>query len=170
MNRHVCITFAGPIGSGKTPIAYYLSWNLRLPILNNDSMRVETQEDEGELITDVYISKKDKRLKDIIDRKIDFIYDASIDRQWSRIVELVKNNNYELYVISLDFSLKKLEEIYKYKNYDQLDALNKTYQDHQDFLSRYSNEVNLSLTDADFDDRLDKSLQAIKKLLSETEQ
>ena len=73
MNRHVCITFAGPIGSGKTPIAYYLSWNLRLPILNNDSMRVETQEDEGELITDVYISKKDKRLKDIIDRKIDFI-------------------------------------------------------------------------------------------------
>lgn len=58
MKSPYCITFAGPVGSGKTPIAYYLSWNLALPILNNDSMRTETQEDRGELDMQTYTKKE----------------------------------------------------------------------------------------------------------------
>lgn len=43
--KQICILFAGPIGSGKSPIANYLSYKLNLPIFNNDTIRTEVRED-----------------------------------------------------------------------------------------------------------------------------
>jgi len=43
-----CITFAGPVGCSKTPLAHYLSINLGWPILSNDAFRSEIREDSRE--------------------------------------------------------------------------------------------------------------------------
>jgi cytidylate kinase len=46
-NKKICITFAGAVGSSKTPISNYLSSRLNLPIFNNDTIRSEVIEDLG---------------------------------------------------------------------------------------------------------------------------
>lgn len=128
-------------------------------------MRTETQEDIGFLDADVYIQKRDERLKNILSDKTNFIYDASVDREWSKKAEWINNYDYQVFIISIDFSLNKLKQIYKYKAYNEIDNLERAWQDHQDFLAKHSNIVNLSLTDDDFDNRLDKCLVAVKNWL-----
>lgn len=165
MNKPLCITFAGPVGSGKTPIAYFLSWNLGLPILNNDSMRTETQEDMGELDMQIYKQKRDSRVKSILENKISFIYDASVDREWKNKKDIIYQHDYRVFIISMDFSLYKIKKIFQSKDYNQFDHLEKTYLDHQNFLAEYSEIVNLSLTDNDFENRLELSLSSLRRWL-----
>lgn len=165
MKSPFCITFAGPVGSSKTPIAYYLSCNLNLPILNNDAMRVETQEDNGELNMDVYISKRDQRIKQMLEQKIDFIYDASVDREWPNKADWLKKYKYQTFIISLDFSLEKLLQLFEYKKYDQIQHLKNTYKNHINFVKNFNNVINLHLTDQEFNMRLEKSLKAVENWL-----
>ncbi len=47
MKQPICITFAAPVGSSKTPISNYLSGKLNLPIYNNEAARSEIIEDKG---------------------------------------------------------------------------------------------------------------------------
>ena len=44
--QKICITFAGCVGSSKTPISNYLSTKLNLPIFNNDAIRSEIIENK----------------------------------------------------------------------------------------------------------------------------
>ncbi|MCC6563838.1 hypothetical protein IT087_03015, partial [Candidatus Uhrbacteria bacterium] len=57
-----CISFAGAIGSSKTPIAHYLSLKLGLPIHNNDVVRTEVKEEFGELREGEYEKRRDQRI------------------------------------------------------------------------------------------------------------
>lgn len=84
MKNKFLITFSGPIGSSRTSIAYYLSWKLNIPIFNNDSIRTEVIEDTGLLNIQEYEKRRDERLKEIVEKNISFIYDASVDREWGK--------------------------------------------------------------------------------------
>lgn len=167
--KPICITFAAPIGSGKTPIGYYLSWNLGLPMFSNDIVRLELMADNGEVDKQRYSYIKERRAAKLIASHKSFIYDASVDRHWGGDISMYEKAGYEHFLISLDFSLEKLKQIYTNKGHYDFKHLEITYQDHQDFLAKYSDAVNLSLTDADFDNRLDKSLAAVKEWLKARE-
>lgn len=75
------------MGSSKSPIANYLSYNLNLPVLNNDCIRVEVTEDLSFLDQEEYERRKTERVNALINSEINFIYDASIDRIWPKFKE-----------------------------------------------------------------------------------
>ena len=92
--RKFCIVFSGAIGSSKTPISNFLSGKLNLPILCNDSLRIEITEDLGGFDEKAYASIVNKRLKEILREGISFIYDASIDRSWEFLRENGQDTNF----------------------------------------------------------------------------
>lgn len=158
-----CITFAGPVGTSKTPIAYYLSWNLGLPVLSNDIIRVEVEEDLGAFDQGEYERRRDERLKTLIASGKSFIYDASVDRQWPKLKDWL--GDYQAFIISLDLSQTKIEQLYKAKGYTETQLIPQLYQQHQDFLKEHDAEVSLSIKDDDFPQRLQISLQSVKSAI-----
>ncbi len=162
MSKPKVILFAGPIGSSKTPIAYHLSYNLGLPIFNRDAIRVEVREDLGALDREQFERRARERLEEIIDKETSFILDASIDRKWSDYKP--KISNYESFIISLDISKELLIELYNRKGYKaSLKRIDRNYKQHQDFLSIYFEEVGLSITDKEFNNRLEYALEKAKE-------
>lgn len=159
MRQSCCITFAGPVGTSKTPIAYYLSWNSGLPVLSNDIIRVEVEEDLGAFDQSEYERRRDERLKALIASGKSFIYDASVDRQWLKLKDWL--GDYQTFIISLDLSQAKIEQLYKAKGYTETQLIPQLYQQHQDFLKEHGQEVNLHITDESFADRLELSLKAV---------
>jgi len=154
--------FAGVPGSSKTPIAHHLGWNLGLPIFNNDTLRTELAEDNGEVALDKYEALRDARLEQLLSLNRSFIYDASVDRQWHRAKEWLDEHDYEYYVINMDLDRSFIEKIYKAKGYTQLDKLDGWFDDHTKFNDSHSDIVNLRITTKDFLDRLNISLGAVK--------
>ena len=69
--RPICISFAAPVGTSKTPIATYLSWNTGLPIFSNDAIRSEVHQDtsSGNLDQEIYLERRDERLTKVISSK-----------------------------------------------------------------------------------------------------
>lgn len=65
--QKICITFAGCVGSSKTPISNYLSTKLNLPIFNNDAIRSEIIENKGFLNIEEHKKIRDRRLKEVLD-------------------------------------------------------------------------------------------------------
>lgn len=165
-NNKICITFAGAIGSSKTPIANYLSTKLNLPIFNNDAIRTEVIEDFGFLNNEEHLKRRNSRLDETIKEGISFICDVSIDRQWKEFKKGLVSSNYKLFIISLDLSKKMLIKLYKAKSYfDSLKRIDQIIQDHNNFLNEYSDDINLHITDKDFINRIHISYNEVKKFL-----
>ncbi len=166
MKKKFVILFAGAVGSSKTPIAYYLSWNLNLPIFNNDAIRSEIVEDVAIFKDEEYIKRRDNRLDEIIKNGLSFIYDASIDREWSRLRQIVENHDYKFFIISLDLSKEFLASLYKIKGYHEtLARIENLVLDHQNFLKQYPEAVGLNISEDQFNNRLELSLKSVKKWL-----
>lgn len=162
-----CIAFAGAVGSSKTPISNFLSTKLNLPIFNNDAIRTEVIEDLGEFDSDEYIKRRNIRLKETLENGISLICDASIDRQWKDIKEQLVANNYRWYIISLDLSKALLAKLYEAKKYDEsLKRIDKLIHDHNVFLDEHTADVNLRISDQDFKNRCQLSLEAITKWIN----
>lgn len=136
-------------------------------MFSNDIVRLELMAEKGELDKQRYTHIKETRVEKLIASHKSFIYDASVDRHWGGDISLYEKAGYEHFLISIDYSLEKLKQIYTNKGQYDFKHLEITYQDHQDFLVKYSDAVNLSLTVADFDNRLDKCLVEIKEWLKE---
>lgn len=163
MENKFLITFAGAVGSSKTPIAYYLSWKLNLPVFNNDSIRTEVIEDFGGFDVEKYQKCLDKRLKEIADSKISLIYDASIDREWDNQKKNVESLGYKVFIISLDLSKELLVSLYNQKKYfESLTRIDSLIADHEFFLKHHMDEVNLHITDKEFADRLELSYEKVR--------
>jgi len=158
------ITFAGVPGSSKTPIAYYLSWNLGLPILNNDAMRTEVREELGTFDSQEYTRRRDQRIHTILHSGGSFIYDASVDRSWQQFKEALDQAGYEAYIINLDLSRPFVERLHKAKGYDRFD-LDQLFTDHNQFLSQFHQTVNLTINDNQFEDRLQIALEHVRTWL-----
>jgi len=141
-NKKICITFAGAVGSLKTPISNYLSTKLLLPIFNNDAIRSEVIEDIDIFDNEEYIKRRDSRLEEIL-KNVNlnsFIYDASVDREWEKLKKKLISYNYDFLIINLDLSKIFLEKLYKAKKYfKSLEHIDKLIQDHNNFINQYSN-------------------------------
>lgn len=167
-NQKVCIAFVGPVGSSKSPIAYYISHNLNLPIINNDSIRTEVTEDFLEFNEDEYIKRRNERGEEVLKKGTSFIYDASFDRNWEQFSEYLTKYNYRWFIISLDPSKELLTRLYKAKGYkESFERIDQLLKDHEDFLANYSDKVGFHINDYNFKTRLPDSLQKVKSFLTD---
>lgn len=160
-----CITFAAPPGTSKTQIAYYLSWNLDLPIFSNDSIRFEMKDDLGELNKEGYEKRRNNRVDRILTMKRSFIYDSSQDREWKRLKVKLENAGFKWFVISLDFSKSFITERYKAKDISWNEYMDQWIQEHKEFLDKFGKDVGLHITEKDFVDRLEVSCKAVKNFI-----
>jgi hypothetical protein len=162
--KQVCVTFAGAVGSSKTPITNYISTKLDLPVFNNDAIRSEVIEDMGGLVEEEYLKRRDERLREIIQSKKSFILDASVDRVWDKLKENLKDAGYEVFIISLDLSKDLLSKLYIDKKYfDAQERVDSLINDHELFLENHREDINLHLKDEDFGNRLEKSYMTISE-------
>ncbi|MDO8499723.1 MAG: hypothetical protein Q7S66_03615 [bacterium] len=167
MENKYLVTFAGAVGSSKTPIAHYISWKCNLPILSNDVMRTEVIEDVGFLDDAEYLRRRDDRLNQIAESGGSFIYDASVDREWSLLESMVGKYDYQIFIISLDLSKDFLLSLYKSKEYDKaLVHLDRYLSDHENFLNNHGDLVGINITDGNFRDRLQLCLTSVKEWLA----
>lgn len=168
MRNKFFITFAGAVGSSKTPIAYYLSHKLNLPILNNDSIRTEVIEDTGSLDVKEYEKRRDIRAEDVAKRGSSFIWDAGIDREWVNLKKNVESFGYQTFIISLNLSKELLTSLYNRKGYSEsLARIDDLITGHNTFLENYANEVNLHINDESFANRLELSYEKARDWLRE---
>lgn len=165
-HQPVCVTFAGVVGCGKTPVAYYLSQQLGWPILNNDTLRTETVENtlNPRFDTEAYEHLKQQRQHSLMSTQKDFIYDASVDRKWSQEhKQELEDYGYGWFIVSFNLSYQKLKQFMELKNYQEsLARLDTLYQEHEVFLRRWSEDVSCIIDDVSFLDRMHIILQAVR--------
>jgi predicted kinase len=167
MSSPFLITFAGMVGTGKSTLAHHLSWNLKLPIFSTDSVRSQVAQDLGRFDPNEYLLRRDQSLTQLIRAKTNFILDASVDREWQHYHQQLAQSGYRAFIISLDYNPKKIRELYQAGHYTNgLDNFDKYHTDHQQFLAAFSTVVNLSLTNADFPQRLPITLKACQQWLT----
>lgn len=165
--KPLCITFAGAIGSSKTPIANYLSGRFNLPVFNNDAVRSEVIGDFGFLDKKIHRELKDLRIKEIMEKRISFICDASVDREWETLKSWLKEYDYDFFIISLDLSKEFLIKLHQNKGSNEsLIRLDKSMADHDLFINKYSDEISLSINDLGFKNRLSLATEAVSKVLN----
>ncbi len=163
MNK-ICITFAGAVGSSKTPITNYLSTKLNLPVFNNDAIRSEVTEDLGIFDSNEHVKRRNERLKEIMENGVSFICDLSVDREWEEFKKQLTLNEYRYFIISIDLSKEFLTRLYKSKDYlESLKIIDKIINDHDIFLNTYNNDIALHISDDDFKVRCKISYQETKK-------
>ncbi len=169
MNKNkFIVTFAGPVGSSKTPIAHYLSCNFNLPIYNNDVVRIEVVEDFLSFNKEGHKKRRDSRIKKIINSGNSFILDASIDREWENYMDDINKSGYKVFIISLDLSKELLLKLYKAKQYNEVvGKVNKFIEDHNNFLKKFGSSVSLHITDQNFSKRLKISSEKLKEWLGQ---
>lgn len=161
--KKFCITFAGAVGSSKTPIANYLSGSLNLPIINNDAIRTEVVEDLGKFNEEEYVQRRNERTRSILENGTSFIYDASVDRVWKTLHAWLTQYGYEWFVISMDLSKEFLLKLYQTKGYDEsMKILDQFIVDHQNFLNEFNSEVGVHISDDQFGDRLRLAYEATR--------
>lgn len=154
MLQRLCLTFAGPVGSSKSPLSYYLSQKLGWPIFNNDAIRTEVIEDLGFLDPTEHLKRRNERLQIMLAKSYHFILDASIDREWGQHIGMLEQYHLTTGIISMDLSREHLERLYRAKNYlDSLQQLDQLMADHQQFLENYGSSVIVSVTDKEFANR-----------------
>lgn len=164
MNK-ICILFAGVVGCSKTPTANFLSTKLNLPVLNNDAIRTEVSEDLGFFDEKEYLKRRNERIKYIIENNISFIYDASVDREWESMKKIYPDKyGYSIFIISINLSKEFIAKIYKAKNYSwSSEIVDKFILDHEIFLNNNKEDVGLNISENEFNNRLQLSLEATKK-------
>lgn len=167
MNKKVIITFAGMIGSSKSPIAHYLSCMFGLPIFNVDAIRSEVTEDYLEFNLEEFCHRREERLKDMAEKNESFILDASIDRNWQDYKETIGDLGYKVFIISIDLSKEFITRLYQAKGYDEsLKRIDTLYDQHEEFLKNFGQDVSLHIGDAEFHERLMLSENKFREWLS----
>lgn len=168
-NKSKVILFSGSAGSGKTPIATYLSWNLGLPIFNNDAIRSEVMEDTKKPLDDkLHLERRNERLEKLLKSGKDFILDASIDRVWDGLRQKLTENGYEHFIISLDLSKKFIKSTADAKGYTgkaPQTVIDNWLSEHDYFIKGNEKIINLRIDDNNYQNRLELSLTAVKKFL-----
>ena len=164
--KKVCITFAGAVGSSKSPIANYISTRINLPIINNDIIRTEVREDLEGFDEQEYKKRCDERVQTILSSGISFIYDGSIDREWKSLKEVLVKHDYQSFIISLDLSKELLLGLYEKKGYhESKQRVDQLLSDHQKFITEYASDIGVHITDLEFPDRLNIGCAAAVKFL-----
>jgi len=167
MKSKFCILFAGPIGSSKSPIANYLSYKLNIPNYNTDIINSEVKEDLFKQDKAEFEKRRTERLDEILKMGISFIFDSSIDRKATKLFEKLNNYNYQTFIISIDISKGFLIKLYEIKDYSEsLKYIDLNMDEHAQFIEKYSDKINLIITDENFLNRLELSCLEIKRWLN----
>ena len=166
MKNKFIVLFASTVGTSKTPIAYFLSSKLSLPIYSNDAIRSEVAEDLLLFDQKEYVRRREKRLKEIFKKGKSFILDASIDREWDNYKKIIYDSNYTFFVISIDLSKEFIVKLFKAKDYTAFDKLDGWIKDHEKFLKKYNNLVNLHITENNFKLRLQLTFEKLQEWIN----
>lgn len=162
MSKPFQILFAGAGGCGKSPVANYLSWKFNLPRMENDALRNEVKEDMLDDISNPAVfAEYKKRLKERYDELSrlgwSFIDDCSIDRTWFTRDEWFDSRRTPL-IISFDLSREFILRSYEAKHYTDTPAmakhLGRWVEDHNNFLSTFTEQVDVRITEKNFKDRI----------------
>lgn len=166
--RPVCITFAGPAGCGKSPVAHYVSWHLGLGVYSNDVVRREVAETtlKAEFDPPEYFVRRDAYIKAILGLGRSFILDVSVDRVWQQYRQQLTAAGFDWFIIGFDLSVELLQATSLAKRYssDRLDpgTVERWHREHQAFSDEFSADVGLVITDTNFANRLELSLAAVR--------
>jgi hypothetical protein len=163
-----CITFAGPFGCSKSPVAQYLSCALGCPSLANDVIRNEVREDQlsNQLDQDEYFARVTERIHTLVEHRQNFIHDASSDRLWDKFVSNFGSDQYRLGIISFDLSPAFYRRLIAAKQYPLTEAdIDRYLADHQTFMERTDTPIILRITDDTFATRLTDSVRAVNNFL-----
>ncbi len=188
MEKPYAVVFAGVPGTSKSAIAYNLSWNFNLPILSNDSVRFEVKEDlrveslsiKEDLVFSTAnqngaLAEYEKRIKErrntilAIGRSV--IFDGSVDRRWGEVKEELQEHSYDWFMINMELSRPFLTGLYMSTGRESfMPQLSDYMEDHRRFLSRYADDIYLEITDEDFSDRLQVSVNGLRQFLGSVEE
>jgi len=171
MSKPFAVVFAGVPASSKKAIAHYLSCKFGLPILSHDTIRNEVKEDL--LINDIndpqalqeYNKRSAERRGEMLESSKPVIFASSVDRQWENQKKQLADKGYSWYLISLDLSKPFLEKLFAAKGY-QTSNLDNYLKQHEDFLRNYYQDVNLSITDDSFSQRLTLAADGLQKFIA----
>lgn len=163
MPKPFCVTFAAPVGASKTPIATYLSWNLGLPVWNNDAIRSEIAEDLGHCPEDELRRRANERIQRLLATGRSFIADVSVNHSWETYAPLFEKAGYDVCIISIDVTREHLERMYLAKDYhESLKRLDQLVATHARFMQTYGGRCDIKVTEATFPDRLEFALRAVR--------
>ena len=103
----------------------------------------------------------------IVTTKVPFLYGGAeflADSLCSKLSEY----GYDWFIINMDLSKEKLVELYTRKNYnDSLPRLDQMIAEHNKFLQEYGEDINISIKDNDFRDRLKLSYSAVSDFIGQ---
>lgn len=165
-----CILFAGAPGSSKTPVAIYLSWNTDLPVFNNDAIRREVAEDTLNMLRSQdpeFIKRQRERIEKVLKSKKSFIFDRSVDRSWQDTKELISKYGYDYFLISFNLSEDFIRTLGRAKGYPDNEENKIWFKQHMEFVSQYSDEIDLVIDDENFGKRMSVALSSVKKFLEQ---
>ena len=164
MSRPYIVTFAGVPGTGKTPIAFHISYSFGLPIIQMDAIRLEVREDllvdnnDDEEVREEYLKRSIGRYQELLRKGTCFIDDSSADRSWKQNkgdqFYQLQEYGYDYLIISMDLSKSFIEKLHTANKSVSNEKLNEYYDDHQEFLTLYSNDIGVHITDDTYIDRM----------------
>lgn len=162
------VTFAGPVGSSKTPIAFHLSQTFGLAMYNTDAIRTEVEEDLLVYNEEEFSRRRDERLKRLVSLGRPFILDASVDRVFDEYEREIVESGYRYFLISLDLSKEFLINLYRAKRYhESIKRVDQLLLDHEKFLDKFGKNVNVHIKDKDFPARLEICAKEFSRWLNE---
>lgn len=170
------ITFAGPPGTSKTPIAFYLSHTFKLPIIQMDAIRMEVREDllidsaSDQRVRDEFMRRARARYQPLLQQRVCFIDDSSADRSWKQnpgdqYFQLTEAG-YRYFIISMDLSKEFICSLHGANKSVLSHVADKYFDDHQKFLDAYASDVGIHITDQVFPQRMQLCEDAITKFLA----
>ena len=166
----IVITYAWAIWCWKSPITNYISTKLWLPTFNTDSIRSEVCEDFLKFDENEAQKRISERYTSIIKEWKDFILDASVDRKRPTLKEVLRENGYKCFIISIDLDKETLFDFYKVKSYtESIKMIDKVYEDHQNFLMEFSDDINLHINENNYKKRLEIVYGAVYHRIEEIE-
>jgi hypothetical protein len=175
MGKPFIITFAGVPGSGKTPMAFHISYTFRLPIIQMDAIRLEVREDL--LIADntdpharkEFLRRASTRYQKLLREDACFIDDSSVDRSWKQAEDdqyfKLYDHDYDYLIISMDLSRAFMQKLHAANQSLSHDRLDEYYQEHQTFLEQYSDDIGLHIIDDTFADRMTLCETAVSQFI-----
>ena len=162
--ERLIICYAWAIWCWKSPITNYISTKLWLPTFNTDAIRSEVVEDFLKIDEEETQNRLKKRLNLLINEWKSFIYDASMDRiRWNLKESLIKNQ-YKFFIISIDLNKETLLNFYKAKWYNEsMKRIDEVYEDHQNFLKNFSNDINMHINETNYQNRLENVYKVVSQ-------
>lgn len=176
MSKPFIVTFAGPPGTSKTPIAFYLSHTFRLPIIQMDAIRMEVREDllidnsDDPSVRAEFLKRAYDRYQPLLQKGVCFIDDSSADRSWKQNPDdqyyQLAEHGYDYFIISMDLSQDFIVKLHAANKSRSKDNSEKYYNDHQTFVQQYTADIGVHITDESFPARMDICEQTFGQFLN----